>query len=120
MNEAALDGDGDSDGGDGKVSDALRLYQHALELDDSIGDQTASAADWLAYGKFLDRAGFPVRMVYACYVKAQAFSNSALDAPQRQLLEAASRDAAKRTGSEAARIRRDPQPILQEALALRR
>lgn len=114
LNEAALDGS------DGKMNDALRLYQHALELDDAIGDRTAGAQDWLAYGKFLDQGGFPARLVYACFVRSSVLGNSTLDTPRRQLLADASQQAAKRTGPEASKIRRDPQLILEEALALRR
>jgi len=114
VNEAAIQGDA------GKLGMALQLYQHALQLDDSIGDRTSSAEDWLAYGRFLDNAGFPARLVYACLVKSEKLQNALPDASQRQLLADASRRAERRVGSEAAIIRRDPEPVLREALALRR
>jgi tetratricopeptide (TPR) repeat protein len=114
VNEAALQGDA------GKLGMALQLYQHALQLDDSIGDRTSSAEDWLAYGRFLDNAGFPARLVYACLVKSGQLQNALPDASQRQILADASRRAESRVGSEAAVIRRDPEPVLREALALRR
>src|SRR5271155_3198949 len=53
VNEAALQADA------GKLGQALQLYQHALQLDDSIADKESSAEDWLAYGRFLDNSGFP-------------------------------------------------------------
>ena len=59
VNEAALQSKS------GKLDDALRLYQQALRLDDSIADASASAEDWFAYGRFLDDAGFPARLAYA-------------------------------------------------------
>jgi tetratricopeptide (TPR) repeat protein len=112
VNEAALQGEA------GKLGEALQLYQHALQLDDSIGDQTSSAEDWLAYGRFLDSAGFPVRLVYACLVKSAGLEDSLSDASQRQVLADASKQAERRVGAEAGAIRRDPEPILREALAL--
>jgi tetratricopeptide (TPR) repeat protein len=113
VNEAALQAD------NGKLGRALQLYQHALWLDDSIGDKESSAEDWLAYGRFLDNSGFPARLAYACFVKS-GFENALPDASQKQSLADASKRAEGRVGSEAAAIRRDPDPVLQEALALRR
>jgi tetratricopeptide (TPR) repeat protein len=112
-NEAALQAEA------GKLDLALPLYQHALQLDEGVGDEAASAEDWLAYGRFLDSAGFPARVVYACLVKS-ARENGLPDDAQRQLLTDASQRAERRVGAEAAEIRRDPQPVLREALALRR
>jgi tetratricopeptide (TPR) repeat protein len=104
----------------GKLDDALRLYQRALQLDKSAGDNEASAQDWMAYGHFLDDMGFPARLAYASFVKAdnltQGLSNSLVPASvvaMRKKIE-------KGLGPEAAQIRRDPEPALQEALALRR
>src|SRR5580704_7626187 len=114
VNEAALQAEA------GKLGPALHLYQHALQLDDSIGDQTSSAEDWLAYGRFLDSAGFPARLVYACLVKSTRLQGFLPEASQRQLLADASRQAERRVGAEASAIRRDPEPPLREALALQR
>jgi tetratricopeptide (TPR) repeat protein len=114
VNEAALKAEA------GRVGDALRLYQHALQLDDAIGDRTSSAEDWFAYGRFLDHAQFPARLVYACLVKAESLEDSIPDASQRKLLADATGQAEKRVGSEAGAIRRNLDPGLQEALALRR
>jgi tetratricopeptide (TPR) repeat protein len=114
VNEAALQGES------GKTGEALSLYQHALQLDDSIGDRTSSAEDWFAYGRFLNGAGFPARLVYACFVKSASLQNSLPDEAQRKLLAEASTKAEKLVGADAGAIRRDPQPILREALALHR
>jgi tetratricopeptide (TPR) repeat protein len=102
----------------GKVGEALRLYQHALELDDSIADRRSSAEDWFAYGHFLDDAGFPARLVYACY--GRAASLAAPDASFQKSTTAAMKEVGTRVGSETAVIRRNPEPVLREALALRR
>jgi hypothetical protein len=102
------------------VGEALRLYQHALELDNAIGDQQASAEDWAAYGKFLDDAGFPARLAYACYVKAESLGKSLGDATSPEALVNARRQTEKRIGVEAAKLRANPEPTLREALALQR
>lgn len=104
----------------GRVSDALELYQHALQLDQSTGDENASVADWLTYGHFLDNQGFPPRLAYACLVKANNLNHSAVQAPLPDPETAARKQLEKRLGPSAAAIRRNPEPLLQAALALRR
>jgi tetratricopeptide (TPR) repeat protein len=114
VNEAAIQADA------GKLDEALPLYQNALQLDDSIGDQSSSAEDWLAYGRFLEKAGFPDRLVYACFEKSASLQDSLAEASQRQYLTDARNKAERRLGPAAVAIRRDPTPTLQQALALRR
>jgi tetratricopeptide (TPR) repeat protein len=104
----------------GNSGQALQLYQRALQLDDSLGDRTSSAEDWFAYGRFLNGAGYPARLVYACLVKSKSLQDSLPDAPQRQLLADATRQAESRVGTQAGAIRRHPEPTLREALALHR
>ncbi len=113
VNEAALEAKA------GKVREALPLYQQALQLDRAIGDDSASGEDWLAYGRFLDDAGFPPRLAYACLVKSQNLTQllhgkgaSDSAAKFRKALE-------KRLGGESTAVRRDLKPALAEALALR-
>jgi len=119
MNEAELEARS------GRMDDALALYQRALRLDDSIADNAAGGLDWFNYGRFLEESGFPARLAYACIVKSEsatrALSHSRL--PQevdsrRELLK----DRLERElgGAAAAAIRRDPGPLSQEALLLRR
>jgi tetratricopeptide (TPR) repeat protein len=114
VNEAALQADA------GKLGQALQLYQHALQLDESISDRTSSAEDWLAYAQFLDGAGFPARLVYACLVKSEMLQDALPDASQRKFLADASKRAGSRVGPQAVAIRRDPNQVVGEALALRR
>jgi tetratricopeptide (TPR) repeat protein len=114
VNEAALQAKA------GKPGEALQLYQHALSLDDSIGDIRSAAEDWAAYGRFLDDAGFPARLAYACIVKSESLPRSAPnDAPLTEQLAMEERQLERRIGAEAAALRRNPEPALQEALALR-
>jgi len=114
VNEAGLQAEA------GKLGKALQLYQHALQLDDSNGERTSSAEDWLAYGRFLDNEGFPARLVYACLVKSGSLEDAISDASQRKFLADARKKAEGRLGAEASAIRRDPEPVLKEALAVRR
>ncbi len=114
VNEAALQAKA------GKLDEALRLYQHALQLDDSTADTSASAEDWYAYGRFLDDAGFPTRLAFACMVKSESLRQSLSNPTISGSLLAARQKIEKRLGATAAAVRRDPEPALQEALALRR
>jgi len=104
----------------GKLDDALRLYQRALQLDNSIGDNNASAQDWFTYGNFLDDAGFPARLAYACMVKSESVAQSVHHTAIPADLVAARQRIERRLGAAAAAVRRDPEPVLREALALRR
>jgi tetratricopeptide (TPR) repeat protein len=112
VNEAALQSKS------GRLGDALHLYQHALQLDESAGDRTANAEDWLAYGKFLDGAGFPVRLVYSCFVKSQSIKDPLPDPAQQQVRADAVKLVARRAGSEAAAARRNLDLSVRQALAL--
>ena len=114
VNEAALQGEA------GKLDEALQLYQHALQLDESIGDRTASAEDWFAYGRFLGSHAFPAGMAYACLIKSEMLKDPLPDASQQQLRTAALASSAREAGADAAAIRRSPGLSLNEALALRR
>jgi tetratricopeptide (TPR) repeat protein len=113
VNEAALQAKA------GKLTNALQLYQQALQLDSSIGDNGAEAQDWLAYGRFLDDAGFPARLAYACIVKSDSMKQPVFNSAPPDSLVATRKQMEKRLGAEAALIRRDPEPVAQEALALR-
>lgn len=113
VNEAALQAKS------GKLSEALQLYQHALSLDDSIGDSIAAAQDWAAYGHFLDDAGFSPRLAYACLLRSQDLASSQANPPMAAELTAEMQQIEKRIDGEAARVRSNPDPLLEEALALR-
>jgi tetratricopeptide (TPR) repeat protein len=114
LNEAALQSKA------GKLTDALQLYQHALQLDDSTGDNSASADDWLVYGRFLQEEGFPARLAYACMVKSENITRALSNPALPDSLVALRMQLEKQLGAEAAALRRDPEPALREALALRR
>ncbi|HET6179298.1 MAG TPA: tetratricopeptide repeat protein [Candidatus Sulfotelmatobacter sp.] len=114
VNEAALLGQ------NGKLSEALQLYQRALEIDKASGDDNAAADDWFSYGRFLDDAGFPARLAYACLVKSESLKRSGPDVASTDSRAAVRKQMEKRLGVEAASLGRNPEPALREALALRR
>lgn len=103
----------------GKRDLALPLYQRAIQLDDSIDDHASSAADWLAYARFLNASGFPSRLVYACLLKSASQKDSLSDATQREYLTDLTEQTARKLGSAASPIRRDPGATLREALTVR-
>jgi tetratricopeptide (TPR) repeat protein len=111
VNEAELEGRV------GGLDEALRLYQRALRLDQSASDSAAGAQDWFSYGHFLETKDFPPKFAYACLLKSESLSqpNTEPDSivANRQQLE-------KKLGTEAVVIRRDPNPLVQQALELRR
>ncbi|HYM77159.1 MAG TPA: tetratricopeptide repeat protein [Candidatus Dormibacteraeota bacterium] len=114
VNEAALQAKS------GKLDDALRLYQHTLQIDTAAGDTSASAVDWFAYGRFLEESGFPDRLVYACMVRSEQVAQALPKPPLPASVAAARLQIEKRMGASATAVRRDPEPVLQEALKLRR
>lgn len=114
VNEAALRSKA------GKVNEALRLYRRALELDNSIADKSAAAVDWFAYGQFLEQAGFPANIAYACMVKSELIGQSLPTPPIPQSAAGARLELEKKLGAEAATIRRNPEPAVREALLVQR
>jgi tetratricopeptide (TPR) repeat protein len=104
----------------GKLDDALRLYQHTLALDSTIGDKSAGAVDWFAYGQFLEQAGFPDRLAYACMVKSGLMAQAVPDTSLPDAALAARAQLEKKMGASAFAIRQNPEPAISEALKLRR
>jgi tetratricopeptide (TPR) repeat protein len=102
----------------GNLAEALRLYQSALRLDDETGDRTAGAEDWLTYGRFLNEEGFPARLAYACFVKTEIVAGPDSEAVSRQAARA-EKELENRKLADVDALRRDPEPALREALALR-
>jgi tetratricopeptide (TPR) repeat protein len=108
----------------GNLDAALQLYQRALTLDNQTSDAAASAEDWFAYGKFLDDAGFPARLAYACMLKSESVTQSLNQGAAPSSRVTTRQQIEKRLGPSAAEVRRElqnnPVPVLQQALALRR
>ena len=119
----------------GRLGQALILYQHALQLDGLTGDREAGAEDWFSYGRFLDDAGFPTRLAYACMLKSEELMRAVPGGKPPEALVAEksklenklankpenkpANQIAKTTTVQAEALRRDPVPALKEALAHR-
>jgi tetratricopeptide (TPR) repeat protein len=108
----------------GNLDAALQLYQRAIALDNQTSDAAAGAEDWFAYGKFLDDAGFPARLAYACVLKSESVTQSVNHGEASTTRAAIREQIERRLGSSAAEVRREfqnnPGSSLQQALALRR
>jgi tetratricopeptide (TPR) repeat protein len=104
----------------GKTDEALRLYQHALQLDASMDDRRNEAVDWFNYALFLRDAGFPPRLSFASLLKSEQLMKFAPDAPVAKAFAVTLEEFEKQLGSEAARIRKDPVPAQRQALMLTR
>ncbi|MFZ0735314.1 MAG: tetratricopeptide repeat protein [Candidatus Sulfotelmatobacter sp.] len=105
----------------GKLDEALQLYQRALQLDDKVGDNSATALDWFSYGQFLEKSGFPPRLAYACMTKSESLAHSEQTVSLPSTAAAAQKQIEQRLGAKEARaIRDDLEPALYEALTFRR
>ena len=104
----------------GKADEALRLYQRALQLDASLNDRHSEAVDWFNYAIFLRDAGFPVRLAYASLLKSEAIMKFDPHSPEAKSFAKTLRDCEKPLGAQAAAIRRNPEPVQQQALTLSR
>jgi tetratricopeptide (TPR) repeat protein len=100
------------------ISEALRLYQHALYLDRSGDDRRSEATDWYSYGLFLRDSGFPTRLSYACLVRSELLMSSLDDQPDLKQIAALREEVGSKLGAEAATLQRHPQPALEEALVV--
>jgi len=103
----------------GQTRDALRLYQQALELDAGLDDRHTEAVDWYIFAMFLRGAHFPARLAYASLLESQKLSASdSNDARSAAGTSQVDKELEKELGSEATVIRRNPEPLLREALQL--
>jgi tetratricopeptide (TPR) repeat protein len=104
----------------GQTVKALPLYQRALQLDAGLDDRHSEAVDWYLYAMFLRDAGFPARFVYASLLKSQSLWSSDSSG---QEVAAASRirtELERQLGPQASTISRNLEPLLHEALELKR
>ena len=104
----------------GRTDQALRLYQHALQLDASMDDRHNEAIDWFNYALFLRDAGFPPRLSFASLLKSEQLMKFPPEAPEAKTFAVTMQEFETQLGSEAARIRKDPVPAQRQALMLSR
>lgn len=112
MAEASLAGKG------GQTDSALKLYQSALQLDASLDDRPSEAVDWYLFAMFLRDIHFPPRLVYASLLKSQQLMAANSKAAESEAVSRQLKALEKSLGSQAAVIRRNPQPSWDEALRL--
>ena len=102
----------------GKADEALRLYQRALQLDASMDDRRSEAVDWYNYALFLRDAGFPPRLSFASLLKSEELLKFAPDTREAKSFAKTLEEFEKPLGSEAARIRKNPEAAQRQALTL--
>jgi tetratricopeptide (TPR) repeat protein len=103
----------------GHTGEALRLYQDAIRIDSGLDDHHTEAIDWHLYALFLREQEFPPRFGYACLLKSRALLAAEGAGKEAQSASAARHEFEQKLGPETAAIRRDLEPTLREALALR-
>jgi tetratricopeptide (TPR) repeat protein len=104
----------------GQTDRALYDFQDALQVDDKLSDPASEAADWYMFAMFLRDARFPSDLVYASLIKSQSLLSP--DASRRNSTgtEKLEKELEKELGSQSAMIRRNPDPLVREAMELRR
>ncbi|MBI3475926.1 MAG: hypothetical protein HY010_09350 [Acidobacteria bacterium] len=100
----------------GRVKNALSLYQNAVKLDRSASEATAEAADWLAFGVFLDQQGYSKKLAYAALLQAEALMGTTNTPPSAPLPLRTELEGA--LGKDATAIRKNPAPLLEQVLQL--
>jgi tetratricopeptide (TPR) repeat protein len=103
----------------GQTAKALPLYQRALQLDAGLNDHHSEAMDWYLYATFLRASGFSTRLAYASLLKSQALFSSDSGGSEAASASRACKELGQQLGRQASVIQRDPEPVWQEALAVR-
>ncbi len=104
----------------GDTGKTLPLYQRALQLDAGQADRHSEAVDWYMYATFLRDNGFPPRFAYASLLKSQSLLSSDVNGREAAAASQARKQLEQQLGSQAAFISRNPEPVLHEALELKR
>lgn len=97
--------------------DAVGAYQRAIALDERTGDTNAEAVDWFNYGQLLSKTKAPLRLAYACFVRAERLLAPS-PGPQLDTVTQARRDAETRLGGEASGVRKSLDAALAQAKSL--
>jgi tetratricopeptide (TPR) repeat protein len=96
---------------------AARSRQRGLSL--AAADDPESAADWLDYGQFLRRQGFPDRLAYACFLKAEALLSASPAAAVTAVRALRESTETSLGGETASQVRQRLPQALAEALGVR-
>lgn len=104
----------------GETTKALPLYQSALQIDAGLNDQHSEGVDWYMYALFLRDTGFPARLVYASVLKSQSLLSSDAKGQDAAAASRLGKELERQLGPQASAISHNPEPILHEALELKR
>ncbi|MGD0507509.1 MAG: hypothetical protein ABSA27_06920 [Terriglobales bacterium] len=104
----------------GETNQALPLYQTALQLDAGLADQHSEGVDWYMYAMFLRDTGFPPRFVYASLLKSQSLLSPEAKGEDLAAVSRVCKELERQLGPQAPVISRNPEPLLHEALELKR
>ena len=103
----------------GKKSEAAHAYQHAISIDESLQDSLQTEGmDWFTYGKFLQEQKYPLRLAYACYLKSKEVFTKAHAKTELDTINKFASQTEAQLGKEAEDIKKDPTPVLAEAMAV--
>lgn len=104
----------------GQTTEALPLYQKALQLDAEVQDNHSQAVDWYLYSMFLRQEGYSANLVYAGLLKSQQlFPPNSSDAEVAAAAKAR-KELEQQLGPQAASIRKNSEPLIAQALELKR
>lgn len=102
----------------GYFSDALRLYQQALRLDSTNAVPELEASDLFNYAQIL-REHHLEGLAYACVFRARAILQADGKSPEMATIDKSLKDLEAQTSAvELAKIRKDPNGALAQALSL--
>ena len=101
----------------GDASGSAQSYQRALALDATLRDPRSAASDWVNYGQFLQRRQQPERLVFACFLHAEALLR---DSPGEELsaIVHVRAESEARLGREAGAVRKDLDAAAKEAATI--
>ena len=83
-----------------------------------MDDRHNEAVDWYNYALFLRDAGFPPRLSFASLLKSEELMKFAPDSAEAKSFAKTMAEFEKPLGSEAARIRKNPEDAQRQALTL--
>ncbi len=103
---------------EGRLAEALPLYQKALRLDAGLDDREGEALDWYNYAILLKHAGFPPRLVYASLEKSKSLAGTDASGAQLAKIVAVQKEEAAVLPKQDENVRRNPERAIEEALSV--
>ncbi len=103
---------------EGRIAEALPLYQRALKLDAGLDDRKGEALDWYNYAILLKHAALPPRLVYASLEKSKSLAGADTNGDQFSKIVTAEEEESAVLPEQDANVRKHPQAAIQEALSV--